>query len=143
MLPLMAKTRWDAIVAGEVAIPVNAELGFVREESPDPTIEIHMSWVVPPRLCNSAGNLQGGLVAAFADALLGAATAAHLPDDCYPALAEMKVSIFRPAPAGARLTGTGRVLKGGARVLFAEAEVFGPDGELVAKASGTEILAAT
>lgn len=143
MLRPMARTRWDAIVAGDVAIPVNDQLGFVREDSPDPTTEIYMSWIVPAELCNSAGNLQGGLVAAFADALLGGATAAHLPDDRYPALAEMKISIFRPVPAGTRLTGIGRVLKGGPRVLFAEAEVFGADGKLVAKASGTEIPAPT
>lgn len=139
----MTRTRWDAIVAGDVTLPVNDELGFVREASPDPTSEITLSWTVPATLCNSAGNLQGGLIAAFADALLGGATSAHLPEDRYPALAEMKISIFRPAPAGTGLTGTGRVLKSGARVLFAEAEVFSADGDLVAKASGTEIPAPT
>jgi acyl-coenzyme A thioesterase PaaI-like protein len=53
----------------------------------------------------------------------------------------MKISILRPAAAGTTLTGKGRVLKRGRRVLFAEAEVWGPDGKLVAKASGTEIPA--
>ncbi|MGH2820182.1 MAG: PaaI family thioesterase, partial [Actinomycetota bacterium] len=96
---------------------------------------------VPAELCNSAGNLQGGVLAAFADALLGAATSAHLPEDVYPALAEMKISIFRPARRGATLRGDGYVVKPGKRVLFAEAEVTDSDGNLIARASGTEIPA--
>lgn len=132
------RSRWSAIAAGEVAIPANDELGFEIEPSPDPLESIALRWKVPPALCNSVGNLQGGALAAFADALLGGATSAHLADTEYPALAEMKISIFRPAPAGATVSGTGRVLKKG-RVLFAEAEVRGPHGELIAKASGTEI----
>jgi uncharacterized protein (TIGR00369 family) len=141
MFSAMTKSRWDAIADGSISIPVNSELGFRVEEVTDPKEEISLSWVVPPELCSSAGNLQGGLLAAFADSLLGGATSAHLPDTEYPALAEMKISIFRPAPAGTTITGKGRVLKKGRRVLFAEAEVFAADGKLIAKASATEIPA--
>jgi uncharacterized protein (TIGR00369 family) len=135
----MARTRWDAVVDGSIPIPVNDELGFRLEDVPDPSVEIALSWKVPEELCNSAGNLQGGLLATFADSLLGGASSAHLPEEEYPALAEMKISIFRPAPAGTTITGKGRVLKKGRRVLFAEAEVFAADGKLIAKASATEI----
>ena len=141
MLRAVGRTRWDTVNDGSVDVPANRTLGFVVEESPTPTESISMSWIVPEELCNSAGNLQGGVLAAFIDALLGGAAAAHLPEDKYPALAEMKVSIFRPAPAGSRLRGEGRVLKAGTRVLFVEAEVTGSDGKLIAKASGTEIPA--
>ena len=80
-------------------------------------------------------------MAAFADALLGGAAAAHLPEDQYPALAEMKISIFRPAPAGTKLIGNGTILKKGKRVLFAEAEITNSEGQMIAKASATEIPA--
>ncbi len=133
------KTRWDAIVDGSVSLPVNDHLGFRRLETADARESVSFTWTVPGEYSNSAGNLQGGVLAAFLDALLGGATSAHLEADVYPALAEMKVSIFRPVLAGATLTGTGRVLKAGKRVLFAEAEVIDPDGKLVAKASATEI----
>lgn len=135
------RTRWEAAAAGDVEIPVNDHLGFTRVPVDDPTQGIELSWKVPPELCNSAGNLQGGVLAAFADALLGGAAAAHLPEDTYPALAEMKISIFRPAPSGTTLAGKGRVLKSGRRVLFAEAEILSEDGKLIAKASATEIPA--
>ena len=122
-------------------LPANETLGFRVEDTPDPKASVSLSWEVPAELCNSAGNLQGGVLAAFADALLGGATSAHLPEDRYPALAEMKISIFRPAPAGTRLVGRGYVVKAGKRVLFAEAEVRDSEGSLLARASGTEIPA--
>ncbi|MGH2754767.1 MAG: PaaI family thioesterase [Actinomycetota bacterium] len=137
----MARTRWDAQQDGTVEIPVNRALGFDVGPIDDPAKEIVYIWSVPAELCNSAGNVQGGVLAAFADSLLGGASAAHLPDDEYPALAEMKISIMRPAAAGTTLTGKGRILKKGRRVLFAEGEVYDADGNLVAKASGTEIPA--
>ena len=135
------RTRWDAIVDGSVRLPVNETMGFAPAHSPNPKESVSFSWTVPPEYCNTAGNVQGGILAAFADALLGAATAAHIAEDRYPALAEMKVSIFRPSPAGTKLTGKGYVVKSGRRVLFAEADITDEDGKLVARASGTEIPA--
>jgi uncharacterized protein (TIGR00369 family) len=133
------RTRWDAIRDGTIDLPTNRTLGFEIVDRDDPTEFVAINWEVPPEYCNSAGNVHGGILGAFLDALLGSATAAWLPESQYPALAEMKISIFRPAPAGAALYGKGRILKGGKRVLFAEAEVLNDEGELVAKASGTEI----
>jgi uncharacterized protein (TIGR00369 family) len=124
-----------------VRMPVSETLGFRVDPTTDPRDHVSLSWTVPKELCNSVGNLQGGALAAFADALLGGATSAHLPEDRYPALAEMKISILRPAPAGTALVGRGYVVKAGSRVLFAEAEVRDSDGRLIAKASGTEIPA--
>ena len=135
------RTRWDAIADGSIPLPANENLGFKVENSDEPQKEIAFSWTVPAELCNTAGNVQGGVLAAFADAVLGGATSAHLPEDKYPALAEMKLSIFRPSPQGTKLTGRGYVVKAGRRVMFAEAEITGPDGKLIAKASGTEIPA--
>ena len=137
----MERSRWDAGVDGSVAMPVNETLGFRIEETLDPKDHVAMSWRVPDELCNSAGNVQGGVLAAFADALLGGAASAHLPEDGYPALAEMKISIFRPAGAGATLRGKGYVVRAGKRILFSEAEVRDADGRLIARASGTAVPA--
>jgi uncharacterized protein (TIGR00369 family) len=133
------RTRWDAIRDGTIDVPANRTLGFEIVDHDNPTEFVAINWEVRKEYCNSAGNIQGGILGAFLDALLGSATAAYLPQTHYPALAEMKVSIFRPAPAGAALYGKGWIVKAGKRVLFAEAEVRDDLGELVAKASGTEI----
>lgn len=136
----MSRTRWEAFLAGAFSIPASDTLGFERRDTGDPN-EVSFTWTVPAELCNSAGNLQGGIVAAFADAVLGGLCATQLPEEKYPALAEMKISFLRPAPAGTTITGTGRLLKAGKRLMFAEVEVTGEDGRLIAKVSGTELAA--
>jgi uncharacterized protein (TIGR00369 family) len=136
----MSRTRWEAFLAGDFSIPANDHFGFERLERADPN-EVAFRWTVPAELCNSAGNLQGGMLATFADAVLGGLCATQIPDDVYPALAEMKISFLRPAPAGTEITGTGRMLKAGKRLMFAEVEITDPDGKLIAKVSGTELPA--
>ncbi len=133
------RTRFDAIVDGSERLPINDTMGFELQPAANPQESISFTWTVPKEYCNTTGNVQGGILAAFADAVLGAASAAHIPAERYPALAEMKISIFRPTPAGGDLIGKGYVVKAGKRVLFAEAEITNSEGELVARASGTEI----
>ena len=135
------RTRWDAYLAGEFSIPANESFGFELVPTDDPTQGVTFRWDVPEQFVNSAGNLQGGVLAAFIDATLGATCAAHVPEDMYPALAEMKISFLRPVAAGTTITCTGRVLKPGKRLLFVEAEVTDADGKLLAKVSGTEVAA--
>ncbi|MDQ3940352.1 MAG: PaaI family thioesterase [Actinomycetota bacterium] len=137
----MTRTRFDAYRDGAFTIPANDAFGFERVETDDPASGVTFTWKVSSDYVNSAGNLQGGVLAAFADAVLGATCAAHLPEDVYPALAEMKISFLRPVPAGTTITGRGRVLKSGKRLLFVEAEITGDDGTLLAKVTGTEIPA--
>ena len=132
-------TRWDSIAEGRVSFPVNETMGFELQPADAPHETISYTWTIPEAYSNSEGNLQGGIMAAFIDAVLGTVTTPHLPEDKYPTLAEMKVSFFRPAKVGSTITGTGRVVKRGRRVLFAEVEVTGEDDKLLAKASGTEI----
>lgn len=135
----MPETRWDAYKAGAFTIPANDTFGFEHIESDDGTPAFR--WKVPPEYCNSAGNLQGGVMAAFADAVLGGLCASEIPNDFYPALAEMKIQFLRPAPAGSMITASGRLLKAGRRLIFVEAEITSDDGKLLAKITGTEIPA--
>lgn len=137
----MTRTRWEAYLDGAFTIPASDTFGFERVDTGDPDEPVSFEWTVPPEYCNSAGNLQGGVMAAFIDAVLGGLCASHLPEDVYPALAEMKISFLRPAPAGSTITGTGRVLKAGKRLIFAEAEVTGAGGKLLAKVTATELPA--
>ena len=134
----MTRTRWEAYLDGAFSIPANDTFGFRRVADAD---DVTFTWVVPAEYCNSAGNLQGGVMAAFVDAVLGGLCAATLPEDVYPALAEMKISFLRPAPAGSTITGTGRVLKAGKRLIFVEAEVTNDAGEVLAKITATELPA--
>ena len=137
----MTRTRWDDIAAGKVTFPVNETMGFRLEPSDEPEETISYTWTIPHEYSNSEGNLQGGVMAAFADAVLGGLCASELPHDFYPALAEMKISFLRPASAGSTITATGRVLRAGKRLIFVEAEITSEDGKMLAKVTGTEIPA--
>jgi uncharacterized protein (TIGR00369 family) len=58
----------------------------------------------------------------------------------YTANTELKISFLRPAVATGDLRCTARVISGGRRVVFVEAEVLDDAGTMVAKASSTYLL---
>ena len=89
-----------------------------------------------PHLLNPIGTVQGGIVAAILDDVFSVAILARLGVNDSAPTAEMKVSYFKPVFAGV-VTGTGRVLKQGRSMAFAEAELRDRDGDLLAKASAT------
>ena len=92
-------------------------------------------------LANPVGLIQGGFLAAFADSAMATATITNLEGRrAYAANTELKISYLRGAPVGAPLTCTARVIGGGRRVTFVEAEITDTAGRLVAKASSTYLL---
>ncbi len=58
----------------------------------------------------------------------------------YTANTELKISYLKAAPVGSPLTCTARVIGGGQRVTFVEAEITDGAGRLIAKASSTYLL---
>lgn len=93
------------------------------------------------RFTNPAGLVQGGFLAAMCDSAMGAATVTWSAGrKVFSANAEIKVSFLAPVRAGVLLECTSRVVSGGGRVAFVEAEVRGPEGAVVAKASSTYII---
>jgi len=92
-------------------------------------------------LANPVGMIQGGFLAAFADSAMATATVTNLEGQrVYSTNTELKISYLRPAPVGSPLTCTARVIGGGRRVAFVEAEIADATGRLIAKASSTYLL---
>jgi len=92
-------------------------------------------------MANPMGVVQGGFLAAFADSSMATATVTNLQGrKAYTANTEMKISFLRGATVGETLTCTARVIGGGKRVTFVEAEVTDTSGRLIAKASSTYLL---
>ena len=92
-------------------------------------------------MANPTGVVQGGFVAAFADSAMATSTVTNLEGRrAYAANTELKISFIRGAPIGEILSCTARVIGGGQRVTFVEAEVTDTSGRLVAKASSTYLL---
>ena len=85
---------------------------------------------------NPMGTVQGGLLAAVADAAMGWACMTLLPEGESYTTVEMKMNFLRPAWKG-RLEGRGRVKSAGRTITLVECDVFAADGKLVAHAVST------
>ena len=125
-----------------VQVPPNCDLtlGMVCVDKPEPGTTV---WEMPAdeRFANPVGVLQGGFLAACCDSAMGAATVTWAAGrKVISANAEIKVSFLAPVRPGGTLRCTSRVVSGGRRVAFAEAELVDGDGRLVAKASSTYLL---
>ncbi|MGH9095370.1 MAG: PaaI family thioesterase [Acidimicrobiales bacterium] len=130
--------------AGKPRVPPNCDLTLgmrcVNKEEPGVTV-----WQMPAdeRFANPVGVIQGGILSAFADSAMAASTITHNRDrKVFAANTELKISFLRAVPAFGVLTCTARVLSGGRRVTFAEAEIVDHEGRMVAKASSTYLLTA-
>jgi uncharacterized protein (TIGR00369 family) len=123
-------------------IPPNSDvtLGMVCVDKSEPGVIV---WRMTPaeQFANPMGVMQGGFVAAFADSAMSSATITNLRGrKAYTANTEMKISFLKGVPIGEPITCTARVIGGGQRVTFVEAEVTDSSGTLLAKASSTYLL---
>ena len=123
-------------------VPPNCDLtlGMTCVDKSQPGVTV---WTMTPgeQFANPIGVMQGGFVAAFADTAMASATITNLEGrKAWTANTELKISFLRGAPIGQLLTCTARVIGGGKRVTFVEAEVTDSTGALVAKASSTYLL---
>jgi uncharacterized protein (TIGR00369 family) len=95
------------------------------------------------RFANPIGVIQGGFIGAMADSAMGSATvtfARAAGRKSFSSSIEMKTSFLAPARVGAVLECTARVVQGGARVAFAEAEVVDDAGVVIARASSSYLF---
>ena len=123
-------------------VPPNSDLtlGMTCVDKSTPGVTV---WRMTPgeQMANPMGVVQGGFVAAFADSAMATATVTNLQGRrAWTANTELKISFIRPATVGEALTCTARVIGGGQRVTFVEADVTDGSGRLVAKASSTYLL---
>jgi uncharacterized protein (TIGR00369 family) len=123
-------------------IPPNCDLtlGLVCLDKSEPGVTV---WRMPDdeRFTNPTGVIQGGFVTALADSAMTATTitwASGRDEKVFSANLELKISFLRPAAGD--LVCTARVISGGRRVVFVEAEVTDEQSNLVAKASSTYLL---
>ena len=86
---------------------------------------------------NPTGAIQGGFLAAMLDEAMSTTVIIVSNVTMNAPTLEMKVSFLRPLFVGAA-TAEARVLKWGKSTCFIEAELFDPEGQLVAKASATQ-----
>ena len=113
-------------------------LGFDIQRVSVERMEVEVAFVGREECCNPMGQVQGGFVTAMLDDCMSVAGLVASQFTCVMPTLEMKTSFLRPAMPG-RLRALGRVVKWGRNIAFLEAELFDPEGRLLAKASGTAV----
>jgi len=83
---------------------------------------------------NTADNIQGGILTAMLDDLMGYALGITLPDTQFAPTANLNVSFLRPAKVGV-LHGKGQVLKQEGDVFHLAGKLYNDKNELVASAT--------
>ena len=129
-----------------IQVPPNCEL-TLGMTCIDKTVPGRTVWRMraDERFANPAGIVQGGFLGAMADSAMGSAAVTYARDagrKVFASNVEMKTSFLAPVRVGATLVCTARVVSGGSRVAFAEAEVVDDAGTVVARASSTYLFTA-
>lgn len=83
---------------------------------------------------NSIGNVQGGILTAMIDDLMGYALGICLSDGEFAPTANLNVSFIRPAAAGV-LHGRGEILKNDDGLYFLSGKLYNSQNELLAAAT--------
>ena len=129
-----------------IQIPPNCEvtLGMTCVDKAQPGRTV-WRMLADERFANPIGVIQGGFIGAMADSAMGSATitfARAAGRKAFSSSIEMKTSFLAPARVGTVLECTARVVQGGARVAFAEAEVVDDAGVVIARASSSYLFTA-
>jgi acyl-coenzyme A thioesterase 13 len=99
---------------------------------------VTMRWVVREEAINAAGILHGGIQAAMLDEVMGTSVATlDLPS--FHISIDLNVAFLGRAKLGDTVTGTGRVVREGRRVVYCEGELVDAEGRLMARASSNLI----
>lgn len=98
-----------------------------------------MRFTVKREMCTWRGGVQGGLIAGYLDEVMGYAFVAATSGTQAPLNLDLSMTMIRLIPEGAVITGKGRVVKSGRRVLFLEGELFDEEGRVLARATSTAI----
>jgi uncharacterized protein (TIGR00369 family) len=123
--------RPAAITSNPLAQDLNAEILKLDAESGTALL----AFTPPARYVQGAQVLQGGIVATLLDFAMAFAAHARLAQEERTfSTATFTVTLLRPAPP-ARYLASGRIVRAGGKLLFAEAELSAESGASIARAS--------
>ena len=90
-----------------------------------------------PEMLSRRGSVHSGFLGALADSAMALAVDAELDEGTDRTTFDLKLSIAGAPPAGERLRAVARVVHLGRRTAFADCQIEGRDGTLVATATAT------
>lgn len=130
---IMTTNTQSAAAQWRSTVPLYIHLGFELDALDDGRSQVRLKF--QPHLGNSRGEVHGGTVAAIVDAAMSQAVRSLI--DREMGVATMNMNFSYLAPAKGEIICKGTVIKRGRSIMFTEAEVFGEDGVLACRASGS------
>lgn len=116
------------------ASPFHRGLGITVERAS--VGEVTLSLIARPDQLNLQGSVHGGVLATLADTAMGLAVRSAIEPGRRHVTIELGVHYLRPANAGP-VEATGRAVRVGSQIAYAEADLSDGSGRLVARAAGT------
>jgi uncharacterized protein (TIGR00369 family) len=92
-----------------------------------------------PEFRNPAGFIQGGILAAMMDDVMGPCFVVHVQGRAFPSTIDLHTHYLRPVSVGP-VSVKARVVKTGRSIAFLEAELFDAGGKLSARATASAAL---
>ncbi|MEM8725440.1 MAG: PaaI family thioesterase [Pseudomonadota bacterium] len=128
----------DNIYLASMISPHTELLGSEFESWDPETLTATMRFTVKRDVITARGGVQGGLVAGYLDDVMGYAHVLSTDGELAPLTLELSMSLLKPVLEGT-IIGKGRVVKAGRRVIYLEGELLSEDGEVLARATSTNI----
>jgi uncharacterized protein (TIGR00369 family) len=127
---------WDAM-EGRAPLPrAAATLGMELIDADVDAGTIELAFAATEDFTNPTGNVLGAFQAAMLYDTVGPALLATLEPDQFQTTLQLSVSFLRPVRPG-RIVGKGRVVHRDGDMVFLEASLLDPDGEVIATAAAT------
>ena len=104
--------------------------------------QIRIGFTARPEFLNPAGYVQGGLLAAMLDDVMGPAALVMSEGRLFTSTRDMTVSFLAPARLGL-LIGEGTVIQLGKTIAYLQGELRDESGTLIARATSTARMVAT
>jgi acyl-coenzyme A thioesterase PaaI-like protein len=137
----VARTTLNADGGLESRRHLLTELGFAVRRVPGSAGELTGTASITPQMhVPGTSHLRTSILATWADMLAGL-LASLVMEPRVPVTLELDVHLYRPAPAGGLVRGTGRTVKAGRSVFVADVEFTDGRGELVALGAGSFMAA--
>lgn len=114
-------------------MPLYQHLGFRLDALDDGRSQVRLAF--QPHLGNTRGDVHGGTIAAIVDAAMSQAVRSLV--DTALGVARRNMNLNYLAPAKGEIICKGLVIKRGRSIMFSETGVFGEDGVLACRASGS------
>jgi len=143
------------VVAQDITMPGGAMIETLFERMPAPPAAALLGWRFvdwngddgtltvgfegKTAFTNPAGNIQGGLLTAMLDDTMGPAIVAQSGGRFYGHTIDLQMQFLRPVPPGP-IRAQGRVTRLGRTIAYLDGELFGPDGDLAARATASALV---